>query len=398
MTTNLIENFHSRTRTDGIIEAVWTENGKTRRRSTGTRNKSDAKAELSRIEVDVRAPRVPADPTVEWICETHLENLRANRPQANHTPTAGSLASIKKRLGNLRASQIKQSTVDRNGRERMQDTRWADHKNSGYRQQGTISSATVQRELRMLRAAMNAAKAEGHIPEKPTFKINFASSAPKERWLERHEAKRLLDACYPEQILRPDGKVDYRNRDRSHLAGFILISLATAARKEAVLELTWDQIHIPHRDNLGNKGLLDFDQGSVNGEVYINFGQGNGNKRRPRMPISNNFPLVSWLIFNKPQKNDDRYSGEGLNRVITFRGELVKDIKKSLAAVAKEARVEDITPHTLKHTSITWMFQSGFDFFEISKLTNTSMEVLEQHYAHFRPESSRKIGSNLAVT
>lgn len=279
----------------------------------------------------------------------------------------------------------------------MTDLRWANHKNSQYRPQGTISSATAQKDLRMLRAALNSAYDEKIIPRKPTFKVKFASSAPKDRWLSKSEVKRLVEACYPEQALAADGSVIFRNRDRSHIAGFIMISIATAARKQAVLELTWDQIYMPSAEDLKGLPLFDLQTQKVNGNCIIDFGEGNGNKRRPKMNLSHNYPLVSWLAFTRPDETDDSYSKEGLGRVITFRGEPVKDIKTALANVAKEAGVPDVTPHTLKHTSITWMVQSGLDLLEISKLTNTSIETLEQHYTHHRPDVAATIGNSLAV-
>ena len=53
------ENFRLRTHPDGILEVAWTnlQTGLVMRKSTGTRDESTARAEMSRIAADARTPK-----------------------------------------------------------------------------------------------------------------------------------------------------------------------------------------------------------------------------------------------------------------------------------------------------------------------------------------------------
>jgi integrase len=85
---------------------------------------------------------------------------------------------------------------------------------------------TVRKELEVVRAALNFHKKGEHavfeLPQPPP---------PKERYLTREEARRLLKAC----------------RRFPHVRAFIALSLATAARQSALLELTWDRVDLKRR-------------------------------------------------------------------------------------------------------------------------------------------------------
>lgn len=112
MTLPNIENFRTRTRTDGIIEAAWSEDANPKRRTTGTRCADSAKVIIKQIEAEVKSVRFPENPTIEEICDRHLDMVRLEKPEANLAPLEGSLNSIKRRLGSLRTDQITQSIVD----------------------------------------------------------------------------------------------------------------------------------------------------------------------------------------------------------------------------------------------------------------------------------------------
>ncbi|MEO0487873.1 MAG: hypothetical protein AAF092_18390 [Pseudomonadota bacterium] len=291
---------------------------------------------LAQIEADARLPQVPPQPTVAWVCDQHLARLRELKKDGNHDPNRAAFHTLKRRLGNIRADQVTQDVVDGYAASRRGDRRWENHANAG-RSTGTIAESTIQKALRMLRAALNDAHARNHILSPARFRITASSGRPRERWLTRDEVKRMLAACGGESIRDADGKVKYRARNRSHFEGFSCLSLATAARKEAVLLLTWDQIFIPDADGEALRDASTTTLSEAAKGAYIDFSEARGYKRRPRISIADNYQLMNWLIFNRPPTDDDSYSAEGLRRVITFQGEPVKDIKRSLAAVAEEA-------------------------------------------------------------
>jgi integrase len=94
----------------------------------------------------------------------------------------------------------------------------------GYAQ--THTSAVARRDLQCLRAAINYWHREyGPLPSVPAV-VMPAKSEPREQWLTRGEAARLLWAA----------------RHTEHLKRFILLGLWTGSRSSAILSLTWDRI------------------------------------------------------------------------------------------------------------------------------------------------------------
>jgi integrase len=58
--------------------------------------------------------------------------------------------------------------------------------------------------------------------------------------------------------------------------------------------------------------------------------------------------------------------------------------------------VEGVTPHVLKHTSITWLVQAGHQFEWIAKLSSTSRDVIEKVYGHHSPQFLNSVGRDLS--
>ena len=117
--------------------------------------------------------------------------------------------------------------------------------------------------------------------------------------------------------------------------------------KEAVLELQWSQV------NMG-QGNIDF---------YIP-STIRSKKRRACQPIPK--PLMTFLRLA-----ERRSSGSGT--VIEFQGKSVGDIKKSFAAACKTAGLKDVTPHTLRHTAITWLVQKDVPLWEVAGYVGVSV-------------------------
>ena len=111
----------------------------------------------------------------------------------------------------------------------------------------------------MLKAALSFGHAARYIPHEIKFRTKLRPAEPRSAWLTRAEVQMLLDACAPKQEIDANGRVTYRHRGREHLYAFILISIATAARKEAVLSLKWDQIYFPTDTELEGEKLIDLE-------------------------------------------------------------------------------------------------------------------------------------------
>lgn len=144
-----------------------------------------------------------------------------------------------------------------------------------------------------------------------------------------------------------------------HIKLFIHLTLVTGARKGAILQLTWDRVDL-------EKGRLDFND--PNRPIT--------NKRRTLSPIEQ--AVVEMLIEAKTFAET--------NHVIEFNGKPLKDIKKGFALAAKKAGLTGVTPHTLKHTAISWLAQAGSPIEHIAAMTATNANTVRRIYQKFAPE------------
>ncbi len=199
---------------------------------------------------------------------------------------------------------------------------------------------TVRKELEVVRAALNFHK-KGHVA---VFELP-APPPPKERYLTRDEARSLLKAC----------------RRYPHMRAFIALSLATAARQSALLELTWDRVDLTRRRialSLGDSADQD-------------------RKRRATVPINRRAYLYLRVL----------QASATCPYVIEWGGHRVLSVKKGFAAACARAGVSGATPHVLRHTAASWMAEKGVDMFRISKfLGHTNTKITEERYAKLHPD------------
>jgi integrase len=71
---------------------------------------------------------------------------------------------------------------------------------------------------------------------------------------------------------------------------------------------------------------------------------------------------------------------------INYYGKPVLRMDQSFRRVVADAGLKDVTPHTLRHTSATWMAQAGVPLWVIAKyLGHSSSRTTEKIYAHHNP-------------
>jgi integrase len=216
-----------------------------------------------------------------------------------------------------------------------------------YRRWRDRSDGTVRRELGVLRAAIGHAHGEGRLtrtvpvalPDKPE---------PKDRWLTKTEAAALLRSS-----LRS-------SKARLYLPLFIVIALHTGARREAILSLRWPQIDL-------EAGLIAW---NPEGRVQTK-------KRRPKARIPRK--LLGHL-------RRARLRGTDLGYVVHDDGARIGDPKKAFAAACRRARLEDVSPHVMRHTRATWGMQAGANTWELAGFLGMSEETLRRVYGHHHPD------------
>ena len=253
--------------------------------------------------------------------------------------------------GDLPLSAITRETCKAYGKSRLKVTRR--HPETGQPvQTEPVAQGTVRKELVVLSAAINYCVGEGRIVNPP--KVHLPPKPPsKERYLTRDEAAALLRAT----------RSDPKSR---HLAKFILVGLYTGTRKTAILRLRF----MPNAAG----GWIDTERG-----VLYRRGVGEYDTKKRRPPIT----LPRQLLAHAR-----RWEAAGSRWVVDYNGNGVGSIKTAWNTAIRKAGLsdEDITPHTLRHTAVTWAMQAGADIWETAGFFGVSIETMMRTYAHHHPD------------
>lgn len=350
----------------GVWEIIWFENGRRRRKSTGTGDRRDADKALADwlLGHEPVSPRDPAQRRIADVLTAYAEGRGAEAVDGARIGYA--IKALLPFWGNCAVGDVREQTC------------------RAYAKTRGKSAGTVRRELSTLRSAINYDFSQGRLtatvpvwlPPKPDH---------KDRWLTRSEAAALLWAARKDK------------RSRLHLPLFILLALYTGARKEAILSLRWPQVDL-------RRQLIDFNPP----------GRERTSKGRPIIPIPRRLMTFLRLAARRstPTGYVIRYTGRscaaetGPRRIggKSPEGLPVGDIKHAFATAACNAgmgRFEivqakrgperrpraDISPHVLRHTCATWMTLQGVPFPVIGRyLGHTDSRTTEAIYAHHAPD------------
>lgn len=209
--------------------------------------------------------------------------------------------------------------------------------------------AAARRDLEVLRAALFywhekkkqlSVAPQVVLPEK---------SQPRERWLTEDEAHRLRKAAMKHQ----------------HLYRFVILALKTGSRSAVIFNLTWDQVDL-------RSGVLTR---KAPGETEA------ANKRKP--PVRLGRAVVRLLRRWKAKDGK-------IKHVIHYDGVPIKKLRRSWETACAEAKLKDVSPHTLRHTRATWLMQAGIDPWEASGHLGMSLRTLENTYGKHHPDFQSK--------
>lgn len=325
------------------IEFWW--RGRAHRVSTGTADEREARKALAAFEAGWGKAPPPEQASIGQILDAYQADRETNTERPLHSPATlrAAIASLKRHLGDLPPELLTLQRCRLYARERRAEGFEVGPKDA--RRRKPVSPGTIIRELAgVLRPALEWAVAEKWIPAAPPVEVP-AAPEPRERWLTRAEAGRLVEGCG-----------DF------HVRLFVLLALHTAARSAAILGLTWDQV--------------DLDAGR------ISYGTGRGNKRRPRaVPIS--AELRAHLEAARELAQSDF--------VVEFAGAPVRSVRTGFRAACRRAGLTGVTPHALRHTAATWAMQDGIPAWEVAGLLGHSdVAMVERVYGHHSPEHLRR--------
>lgn len=217
-------------------------------------------------------------------------------------------------------------------------------------QGGKRAIASVNRELALLRNVFNFARRQGWIMRNPFEQgepiLSKAQENQRDRVLSREEEKRLLTVC--------TGNV-YRDL----LRAILICALDTAMRRGEMFKLQWKDVDLEAR------------QITVRPE--------NSKTERPRTIGISSRLLIELQRLYDVSPDDPQYSVFGIK----------DNVKKSFAAVLKEAGIEDFRLHDCRHTAITRMIQTGMPPLEVMKISGHTQMSTFLRYLNLTADTAR---------
>jgi len=211
--------------------------------------------------------------------------------------------------------------------------------------------ATVRRDLAVLISAINHAVRRRRISRDAVPHIEKPDDAePRDRWLRGDELAKLLEAVEP----KPGERL-------SRLHRFVHAAYYTAGRRASIEGLQWFQFD------------LDAQIITLNPR-----GRSQTKKRRPIVPIASDFMPCVRRAFS--EKTSAFYLDAG------------RPIYREFSALAASLGLDDVTPHTLRHSRAVHLAQRGVDLWVIAGLLGDTMKTVERHYlVHFPDHIRAKI-------
>ena len=322
--------------------------------STGSRNRREAEVALANHIHTRDRPSGPATSEEMTVAEVLAIYGREHAPSAADPQRIGyAIAALLPFWGDLKVSSIAGPTCRLYAKTRLKIGRIINRKTGERAEPVRVSAGTARRELGTLRAALNHCLNEGYLLTVPGMVLPDRPPS-KERWLTRYEAAKLVRAAW-------------RNPTSKHLARFILIGLYTGTRKAAILGLQY------HPNTVG--GWVDLDRGQLHRRGSE---QRETKKRQPTAPIPRQFlgHLRRWA------KAGDRH-------VVSETGARIGDIKTAWIRAVRTAGLPGVTPHTLRHTAITWAMQRGATLTDAVSFFGLTAQTLETVYWHHHPDHQK---------
>ena len=305
-------------------------------RWTGTSDRRKAEAALARYIAERDRPTGPATPDRLTVADALDIYGREHAPTVRAPARIGyAIAALNPILGSLPVGSINGEVCRRYAKTRGK------------------APGTVRKELGVLQAAINYVHGEGFLTAPVKVKLP-AKPAPRDRWLTRDEAAKLIRAAY-------------RNPKAKHLARFILVALYTGTRSDTILRLRF----------MSNTegGWVDTAEG-----VMYRRGDGEAETAKRRPPIRIPRQLLAHL--RRWERNGARY-------VVEIDGQRVASVKTAWKTALAEAGIEHCTRHDLRHTAITWAMQGGADKWDAAGFFGLGLDMLERVYGHHHPDHMR---------
>lgn len=214
-----------------------------------------------------------------------------------------------------------------------------------------VTTSTKAKHLALMKAILRAAERDWKWLEKaPVIKIPNVRNK-RVRWLEKDEAKRLIDEC-PEP-----------------LKSVVKFALATGLRRSNIINLEWQQIDMQRRvawvnpeDSKSNRAI----------GVALN----DTACKVLRDQIGNHHKFV--FVHTKAGRRPDGSITPAVRKMRVDDGRAWK-------SACKRAGIEDFRFHDLRHTWASWLIQSGVPLSVLQEMGGWESIEMVRRYAHLAP-------------
>jgi len=323
---------------------VWWEGDKRKRVSTGHEDEKGARQALADFEGDLE--KRPLKMSMAEAFQRYVDSRRGKVSALKRLEEA--VVPLAHAMGHLRVDQIDQRIWDRYATTRYRKPRKDDT------QPMLVSPGTLRREFNVLRATMRRVWKDGFLVRPPEIEPP-RDSAPRDRYLTKAEARRLLDAC-----------------DTPHVRTFMAIAMYTGARKGSILALTWDRVH-------WETGMIDFQEPNV----------ALTGKRRSVVPMTR--ALRTELEKALRLENGDH--------VVHWGGKAIPTgLRWSFAKACERAGLTwKPTPHHLKHSVASWFAMDRVPIDQAADWLATDPATLRRVYRKFDPSYLRSIADDFEI-
>jgi integrase len=297
------------------------------------KNKTEARAARDRHRLAVREGREERAAINSnfkaFVEQTYMPWVKLNLAEQTHRGYEWRAARLIKAFGGLELSQISTFGIEKFKREEIE--RRTKHGK-------TPTPGTVNSCLTVLGSILTLAEELGLIAKKDRPKMTLLKADNKRlRYLLAEEEGRLLAAA----------------ADWPYLQDLIVVALATGLRRDELFSLRKEDVDLNHN-------LVNVD------------GKGGKFRSVPLDPASAAYSVLARLITSRSQWLFHSRMSKGKMRSVDL----------SLKLACKEAGIEGVTLHTLRHTFATRLAASGVDLRTMQELMGHSSIKTTMIYAH----------------
>jgi integrase len=360
---------------NGRFYAYWSEGRRSRRKSMGTSDRPIAEQRFAHwlLLGGARAHRSGEEGegltyTVADCWKVYWEKFGKNA--AGAATLEINWKWIEQHFGLLTVSEVTQDSADAYVFKRTTGKIGRVIERAGRKTVQKVKPQTCRKELSALFAAMHfcARKPQSMFSATIIEQIVLPEAGePRDRWLRMEEMQRLLDAA-----------AKLRRGDRlSRGERFLWLALETAARKQAILDLTWDRV--------------DFETNTIHFDVP---GRKKTKKKRAAVAISKALrPVLERAYSEREGKGEARDTGLVMdNKGAVWSTVQLIAIEAGFGGArpkvlrSEKPKATGISPHVLRHTAATHMARRGVPLWKIAKILGNTLAMVEKVYAKWSPD------------